>query len=287
MTKPIHTIKVNSFSEVESKFVDILEAFKKFGLVLIQGHKFSKKDQTKIAQLLGDVFEWNISSSSTKEEAEGMVNEMGGQSIEKNRDYIKEKDTYFLDWHIEQIYFTSPPLAGLWNMTKITCPPGHGNTRFADSNEIFNSLEKDEQEFLEKSIILWDKPANSEVGPFYTKAVEYHPATKIPIIRIETDKGCYILPTLYSLDGKAPTDKELDKFQELLKKIKSELYENENIRYEQEWKVEDFLIVDLFRMYHAVMGGFDYQERFMSIIVANANVPKNSSYNIKPEIQEY
>lgn len=284
MTKQIKTVEVSSFSDVIENLPEIIESFKNFGLVLIKGHTFSKEDHTKLTQLLGDVFGWNISSLSTEKELDVRYRTDGGQSIEINRDYNVEKDEYFLDWHIEQIYFISPPLAGLWHMTKLICPYGSGNTRFADSNEIFNLLDKDDQEFLKKLIILWDKPANSEVGPFYNKAVDKHPISEIPIIRIETDNGCYVLPTVYSVNGKSPTQEEENRFQSIFSRIKSELYDNEKIRYEQKWQEGDFLIVDFFRMYHAVMGGFRYKERTMSIVSVSSNATSNFSYNIKPEI---
>lgn len=285
MSKKINTVKVKSAEDAVKKINDIAELFEKYGVLVIRGHKFSLDEQFKIAQLLGDKYGWNVNSAA-EEQSMKSAHHVGGQSIDIERDYTVQKDEYMLDWHIEQTYFIYPPLGGLWCMEKLICPPGHGNTKFMDSNEIYNLLSKDEQDFLKNSIFIWDKPANSEIGPFYNKAIEPHPISGIPIIRIESDGGCYILPTLYSLAGKAPTEQQSDKFQEILSKIKNELYGNKKIEYVQQWKEGDFLIVDLFRMYHSVMGGFNYQERIMSMIVVSHCPEKNSSYNIKPEIQE-
>jgi alpha-ketoglutarate-dependent taurine dioxygenase len=283
MTKPIKTIEVSSALDAIKKLAEIIDSFKSYGLVLIKGHRFSYDEQADLAKRLGDVFEWNV-NSNIEEDGLKVASHVGGQSIDPDKEYNHYKDEYLLDWHIEQVYYVYSPLAGFWCMDKLTCPPGHGNTRFIDSNELFNLLSKEEQDFLSNSMILWDKSANDEVGPFYTKAVDAHPTTKIPIVRIETDGGCYILPTLYSFNGKQVTEEQEAQFQEILGKIKNELRNNETIRYEQEWAEGDFLIVDLFRMYHAVMGGFSYQERIMSMIVANADVEKNVSYNTKPEV---
>lgn len=277
-------IQVSSFLDAKSKLPELIENFKELGLFVLKGHNFTKEEHTELGKLLGDVFDWNVNSRADQDLIEQAFH-IGGQSIEEEKDYNVTKDQYILDWHIEQIYFVYPPRVGLWHMTKITCPPGHGNTRFVDSNELFNILNIDEQEFLFQSIVLWDKPANGEVGPFYTEAIKSHPVSGIPIIRIETDDGCYILPTLYSLNGKTPTPEEEEKFQKIFLKIKAELKTNESIRYEQQWEEGDFLIVDLFRMYHAVMGGFGYQERIMSLMNANGNIERNFSYNKKPEIQ--
>lgn len=285
MAKQIHKVKVTSAEEAVQKINYIAELFEKYGVLVIRGHKFSLDEQFKIARLLGDKYNWNINSDATEKLLESTFH-VGGQSIDIERNYNVEKDEYMLDWHIEQTYFIYPPLAGLWCMEKLTCPPGHGNTKFMDSNEIYNLLSKDEKDFLKDSIFIWDKPANSEVGPFYNKAIEPHPVSGIPIIRIESDGGCYILPTLYSIAGKRPTEEQSNKFQEIVSKLKTTLYGNEEIEYVQEWQEGDFLIVDLFRMYHSVMGGFKYQERIMSMVVASRCPEKNSSYTIKPEIQE-
>lgn len=285
MAKPIPTVEVKSAEEAVKKIENIAELFEKCGVLVIRGHKFSLDEQFKIAKLLGDKYSWNINSNANEKLLKSTFH-VGGQSIDLERDYSVEKDGYMLDWHIEQTYFVYPPLAGLWCMDKLICPPGHGNTKFMDSNEIYNLLSKDEQDFLKDSIFIWDKPANSEVGPFYNKAIELHPVSDIPIIRIESDGGCYILPTLYSLAGKRPTEEQFNKFQEIVSKLKNTLYSNQEIEYVQEWQEGDFLIVDLFRMYHAVMGGFKYQERIMSMVVASRCPEKNLSYTIKPEIQQ-
>lgn len=283
MSKPIKIIEVSSFLDAKSKLQELIDTFKELGLFVMRGHNFTKEEQLQLARLLGDVFKWNVKSSASDDLVEQAFH-IGGQSIEKDKEYNVKKDEYLLDWHIEQVYFVYPPLAGFWNMTKIICPPGHGNTRFVDSNELFNILNTEEQEFLAAAMVIWDKRANLEVGPFYTKAVDAHPVTGIPIIRIETDAGCHLLPTLYSLNGKSPTVEQETMFQSIISKIKAELYTNEEIRYEQEWRVGDFLIVDLFRMYHAVMGGFGYQERIMSVIFTNADIERNFSHTKKPEI---
>lgn len=285
MTRQISVIQITSAEDAVQKIEEIAQLFEKYGVLVIKGHKFLLNEQFKITQLLGDKYGWNINSASDKEL---MLNahHVGGQSIDIERDYSVKKDEYMLDYHIEQTFFVYPPLAGMWCMEKIICPPGHGNTKFVDSNEVYNLLSKEEQNFLKDSIFVWDKPAGGEVGPFYNKAIDFHPTSGLPIIRIETDGGCYITPTLYSLAGKAPTKKQSNKFAEIFSKIKNKLYDNKEIEYEHQWEDGDFLIVDLFRMYHAVMGGFKYQERIMSMIVVSNCPEVNSSYNIKPEIQK-
>jgi alpha-ketoglutarate-dependent taurine dioxygenase len=285
MARQIHTVRVTSAEEAVKKIDHIAELFEKYGVLVIKGHKFLVEEQFKIAKLLGDKYDWNVKSTAGEDLLQTAFH-VGGQSIEEDKDYSPTKDEYMLDYHIEQTYFIYPPVAGLWCMDKFLCPPGHGNTKFIDSNEIYNLLSKDEQDFLGQAVFVWDKPANSEIGPFYNKAIEPHPVTGIPIIRIESDGGCYILPTLYSISGKTPTEEQSNKFQEIVSKLKTILYSKEDMEYVQEWEEGDFLIVDLFRMYHAVMGGFNYQERIMAMIVTSYCPEKNASYNIKPELQE-
>lgn len=283
MTKQIKIFEVDSYEKAQGLLPEIESAFIDLGLVVFRGHQFTREEQKNLAKLLGDKFSWNVNSLADPHAVDNTLHD-GGQSIDPNIEYdLFSKDDYILDWHIEQVYYKSPPLAGLWNLEKLTCPLGHGNTRFVDSNELYGLFSREEQEFLSGSVVIWDKPAPGANGPFYTKVVESHPLSGIPILRVETDRGCYMYPTLYSLHGKSPTEEEITKLQELLIKLKTSLYKNEDIRYEQVWNQGDLLLVDFFRMYHAVMGGFKYLERLMGVMMINANIGYNSFYTEAPE----
>jgi alpha-ketoglutarate-dependent taurine dioxygenase len=292
MSKSPRCIEVSSYSEIIERLPEIADAFRSEGLALIRGHKFSKDEHIQVTKLLGDIFDWSACSESS-EDLFDLAYYVAGQSSDPNRAYDQfKKDSYFLDWHIEQVYLTSPPMAGIWYLEKFTGKAGSGETRFVDSSELYENLTESDKEFLNEVIVFWDKPTNSGEGPFYTKVVDQHRLINKPVLRIETDNGCYIKPTVYSVSGKAPSDEDHARFKSIVLLLKKELYENRSIRYEQIWQEGDFLVVDLFRMYHAVMGGFKFGERIMPSVGAtsrsidkhNVDTKADHLYTRVPEI---
>jgi alpha-ketoglutarate-dependent taurine dioxygenase len=284
MTKNLNALHVDSFADAISSVPLMVERFKESGIVLVQGHKFSEEEQMQVTRLLGDELDWHLHSEVDAHALE-QGSHHGGQSIDPDKEYNSGKNDYLLDWHIEQVYFTYPPMGGVWYMSHFSGPEGSGHTRFVDSAELFNLFSEEDKEFFRKSIVLWDKPCNEGAGPFYTQAVVTHPLINKEVLRIETDAGCRILPTLYSYDGRKPSEQEQAKFDLLLKTLKQELTDNISIRYEQNWREGDLILVDLFRMYHAVMGGFGYNERLMFLIVANSKYNEIGLHNIAPELR--
>lgn len=266
--RDVPSIKVASLDDALSKIDSIVDTFKTVGVLKLQGHSFNRKEQFKLACVMGDTFKWNFSCMQVGEPIPDEIVDynvfVGGHSDNPNNDTI-DKSSYVLDWHIEQVFYIDPFLAGFWNMFHVGFEdPDAGNTLFVDSNEIYNSLSEDEKDFLSKCVFIWDKPVGPKTGygPFYNKAIDVSPVDGKPIIRVETDGGCIISPSLYRFDGEEPSEEQSAQFNKLVsKKIKGKLQDDHSIRYVQKWQEGDLIIVDLFRMYHAVTGGFGYGER--------------------------
>jgi alpha-ketoglutarate-dependent taurine dioxygenase len=278
MAKDIYTLKPESYSRVVEAIPELVKTYKERGVFVIKGYNFSIEEHKNLARLLGDNLDWHINSSIEDSQFD-RVFAHGGHSDNPNREYNNDINDYVLDWHIEQVFYKCPPLAGIWCMKDITCAPGSGNTLFADSNEIYESLSDEDKEFLSGAIVSWDKPANNHVGPFYTKAIDKHPITSDPIIRVETDRGCYVMPALHSLNNRSATPDEVKRFKEIMSSIKTRLTGDHELRYVQQWEPGDIIVVDLFRMYHAVLGGFKYNERSMDLIVARSPFQCEDVYN--------
>lgn len=278
MSRDIYTLRASSYDQVVQNLPELVEAYKNQGILVIKGHNFSIEEHKNLARLFGDNLGWHINSSVDDAGMDKFFIH-GGHSDNPDREYNNGTDDYVLDWHIEQVYQKCPPLAGLWSMKEITCPPGNGNTLFADSSQIYESLSDEDKEFLLGAVVFWDKPANNCVGPYYTKAVDAHPVTSIPILRVETDQGCYVMPALYSLYNRPATDDEAKRFEELMATVKTRLKTDYDLRYVQQWERGDMIVVDLFRMYHAVLGGFAYNERLMDLIVAKSSSECGDIYN--------
>lgn len=260
MGKNIPTYYFSSSQEAIDALDQIAKTFEETGVLVLRGHSYTTEEQVSLVKKVGDIFGWNVSSDADQEVVESAIY-TGGHSEDSNRPYNLTKDQYVLDWHIEQVYYLYPILAGIWNMTKFAADKENGNTRFADSIEIFKSYSEEEQDFLTKSIVKWDKQSPLETGPYYTNVVEPHPISGEPVLRVETDQGCILYPELYAVDGKHATEEQKIKFSDLQDRLKVTLRNDESLRYSQEWEQGDLLFVDLFRMYHAVMGGYGFGER--------------------------
>lgn len=282
MSKQIKIYNFFSSSSAVDAANEIAEAYKQYGLVVLRGHSYTTEEQVEVAKALGDILDWNLCS-----EADDMVVNSsiypGGHSDNSEKEYNQSEEEYVLDWHIEQVYYLHPILAGIWNMTDFTAKKGHGNTRFVDSIEIFKSFSEEDQDFLSKSVVKWDKQSPQRTGPYYTNVVQSHPISGEPTLRVETDQGCIMYPELYAYNGQEATEEQKARFSELQGTLKDILNNDESMRYSQEWQQGDLLIVDLFRMYHAVMGGFVFGERKFTGIGIRPKVYDNTLY-VEPRL---
>ena len=275
--KILKTLELTSISDVINSISEIEDIFCEDGLLVIRGLNFSIDNQLLLAKTLGDIFSWNVSSNAPKSTIDTSIYQ-GGHSDQLDKEYNQTSEEYVLDWHIEQVYYINPILAGIWNMTTFTAPTGSGVTRFADSIEIYNLFSEEDRDFLSKSVVKWDKPTPHGTGPFYTKVVDTHPISGKSLLRVETDRGSYLMPELALYNGETPTIEQKDRLKSLLESLKNYLNTNLDIRYSQIWQEGDLLIVDLFRMYHSVMGGFSAGQRKFTGIGIRPEIYDNSMY---------
>lgn len=259
-------IEVSSLDEAISKLPEIIDIFNTTGLMVFRGYKFEPKEQLKLVSLVGDELGWNICTARIGPDPDEIKADQylfhAGGSDNPDRPVGTDAD-YTLDWHIEQVFYVYPVLAGTWNMYEFTADPTSGHTHFADSIELYNMLSKDDRDFLEKCVVKWDKAIGPVAGwgPYLTKVVDVHPNLHVPLLRVETDGGCIIRPSLHAYDGDAPTQEQTDRYESLYSWLKETLRHDLNIRYVQRWMQDDMVLVDLFRMYHAVTDGFGYGSR--------------------------
>jgi alpha-ketoglutarate-dependent taurine dioxygenase len=275
--KSLTVIEITSIEDAISKLPSVVSAFNSDGVLVLRGAELSLEDQILFTQNLGDIYSWNFASDAPQSTIDTSIYQ-GGHSDNPDKEYTQTNDEYVLDWHIEQVYYVHPILAGIWNMTTFTGPNGSGDTRFVDSIELYGLYSENDREFLANSIVVWDKPAPHGKGPFYTKVVDAHPVSGLPLLRVETDQGSYAMPKLHTYAGAPATEEQIARLDELLAMLKDNLNENTSIRYSQHWQQGDLLVVDLFRMYHAVMGGFSAGQRKFTGIGIRPKVYDNSMY---------
>jgi len=260
MGNPVPVVNLETYENFLSNIENIVDIYNDVGVVVLRGHNFSDEEHKNAARSLGGHLKWNMFHGA-EAHTESAFYDGGHSDLQDEKTYFLKQDEYLLDWHIEQVYYVKPILAGLWNMYHFSAPQGSGNTQFMDSCKLYELLADEDKELLSNSIIYWKKQSHTGSGPYYTRAVAPHPTANKPTIRVETDRGCEVPPLLYLLNNEEPSEAEKTKFNDVVEYIKLQLNSNKELLYVHEWEEGDLLVVDLFRMYHSVKGGFARGER--------------------------
>lgn len=232
----------------------VAEDFKGPGISVIRGLKFSIEEQIELVKALGDIIGWYPNSSSKDLLHKYLENHASNGGLKSS-----DPDQIILDWHLEHVDYDEyvPLIGGVWNMLKFQCDPEAGKTYFSDSCLAYEMFTKEEQDFLSKCYLTWYDVNGS--GPNYAPVVVSHWLSGNPLIRIEITKQ--VDTQLHKFDGRQPTDEEVHKFKELKNKFHDIIDNYEPHRIVHRWQEGDIVIPDLFRMGHAVTGGFDPSER--------------------------
>lgn len=246
----VNTIEFPGYEDIKNNFNKYKDIFLEKQIVAFRNANIDFDMQTKIMHLLGDNLGWfpNSENPESSDYIEDHHKHM-------NSNNITTKDSIMLGWHQEHIASESGPLvSGLWNMTLFDCDPDTGKTYFVDMSKFYNNLPIEDQLFLEKckaSVKIEDSLA------FYD-LVSLHWLTNEKVLRTYFDEE---IIELFEFDGREPLKIEKNKFNELSRHITSEVNFNENIRIQHIWQKGDLLITDLFKLSHAVSGGFNKNQR--------------------------
>lgn len=179
------------------------------------------------------------------------------------------KDDILLYWHTEHVGQDRSHAIGVWNMELFTCDRDSGKTYFVDMVDMYNNLTKEEQDFMDKSIIKFsygDKNINNNEEFIFPMSKEHW---------ITNEKGLRVIfgskPELTLFDNRTPTEEEVKIYQDLYEKIEHNATQNENIRMVLRWEQGYLAIPDLFKLAHSVTGGFDKEERRLRGLFALEN----------------
>jgi hypothetical protein len=136
----------------------------------------------------------------------------------------------------------------------------NGKTYFVNSKLLYEQLPDYLKSFLNKCVI-YDKEANAEAKPTHNM-IEKHWITGEPVIRTSfVYEVSNTNQSLYSVDGKDPSEEDFQTYAEGIDWLHDQLYYNTDIRIVHKWKQGDLVVPDMFLMYHAVTGGFSPNDR--------------------------
>lgn len=256
MPKIINPVLISSKKELKSRLKELLDIQKKDSIVAIRGLNLTEKEQLQLVRDLGDISGWYPNNS--EEFNHKYVENHGLNEAIKN----SNKDEIFLDWHLERVDYDDyiPIVTGVWNMRVFNCDPEAGKTYFIDSRKIFqSSFTEEEKNFLRECRAAWEEGQDTNKKTHRVNVIQKHWATNEEQIRVKINKS--LLVELETISGAVPTSEEVRKFNILIDRFSSEVYENQDFRLIYKWQKGDIVIPDLYSLAHAVTGGFLPEDR--------------------------
>lgn len=234
----------------------------------------NREDQQKIFYAFGDALGWYPNSDNPVE----LANYEETHHSHMNSGNTIDKDKPMLGWHLEHVLLKNDTFLGAsWCMNLFKCEPGAGYTYFIDMAKLHDSLSDDDKDFLSSTVASVEITKGDKTDLYENKVVQHHWVLGDKIIRL------HFMPnstSLKSIEGRTPTQDEETRFDSIINNIMTQVYENRDIVKVQEWQEGDMLILDMFKLAHAVGGGFKQNERQLDGIFGHLN-PNFSSQEPK------
>ena len=259
----IKIVEAPSFEVFVNNIEDYAKEFVSNGVIAYRNANFSKEQQYEIMQKIGDTLNWYPKTG---------YDYVGRTYYQENHERKYKKnwsrgsgEKILLAFHMEHTDYINPMVGATWNMYLFTGDSKNGRTAFVDTSEIYKKMSKDWQMFLSNCIEIIEKDTKVsdteyELKKYKIQCVENHWFDNKPTIRIDLDCPDNINGIEF-VDKKEVTKEDLLLFQEIKNFVFDEIIKNESVRLYHEWKQGDLVIVDLFKMAHAVYGGFFPNER--------------------------
>ena len=248
-------ITVTNLEEALSLSGEIISRFLEDGIVVLRGINLSEEEQVIFSRALGDEIGWlpNNSSNFKERYQENHASNLRKEEI--------TGDDIALPWHMEHVEYDTYAsiVAGVWNMYLYKADPENGKTYFFDSSKVYDGLQEEWKNFLQSCVSVWSKVDGQ--GPFYTDCVKKHWKTGQSVIRIDVTDTNTRLDLLHTVGGRAPTQEEQSLYTQIRDHFIKEIQTNEENRIVHRWQQGDLVIPDLFKMVHAVTGGFKSEDR--------------------------
>ena len=262
--RPIPTISVDSFESFVQGFPEYIELFKKQAIVVFRDFKFSREQQLEVTRLFGDHANW-YPNSSTPPEQFWSYEENHLLTMDKLDKHRIQKDELLIPWHLEQMGHGNPAIGATWNMEKFSCDGDKGNTLFANISDVYDLFSEEEALFLKKcKVVEFLNETLEQKEPVLHDAVEMCETSGRYALRLNAIlkyKDGRAIFLLHSFDNREPSNEENLRFEKLCWKFTENVHENEELHQFHAWQENDLIVVDLFLMAHAVLGGFKPSER--------------------------
>lgn len=233
----------------------------KDSVICFRNAHLTQDEQFDLAGRLGKLIGWSL----LNDKSEYIENHV------RKADIPSGPDDIIVEWHVEHTYYKNPIVASTWNMYNFKTDNNNGKTYFVDTGVVFEMLTEEEQQFLFNSVITEpDVIRESQLKNGFASAnlsfadsypiISPHWLTSKPIIRF-TILPNHLMVKLVSYQGDSPTSEQSAYFEKLIRKIEKIIWTNEDIRMVHRWQQGDLVIPDMFKLAHAVTGGFSHEDR--------------------------
>jgi alpha-ketoglutarate-dependent taurine dioxygenase len=224
-------------------------------ILVFRNANLSFEEQSDLHNQLGEKFGW----FTPKEDNEELSKYIEDHAT-NNRVGIANKDEIMLSWHIEHVYYDNKILAGTWNMLVFNIDNENGKTYFVDSEKIYSRMSDDWKDFLNRCTISAKDFGLEDIFENF-KPIQNHWITNNPLIRVRVAENRDGINNLVLFDGENPTKEQDEKFKDIVWWFSNEVINNEDIRMVHKWQKGDLVIPDMFKLAHAVTGGFNPEDR--------------------------
>lgn len=264
----INKIDFISIEDIKSNSDKYKNIYLKDKIIVFKNANLNKDQQTELMIFFGDLLGWfpNSIDSSPSDYIEDHHKHMVGNKY-------ASKDQLMLNWHTEHAQNEDDPHYGAtWRMEKFECPEDSGHTYFVDMTKMFQELKTEDQDFLSRCTTIldaiefkYDTGEKKEVRTIKEfSVIQNHPITNEKTIRLLLFAYDSKLNNLSKIDGRVPNQEEKNRYRELISWICKEVWTNTDIRMVLKWNEGDFAVPDLYKLAHAVSGGFVENQRTLS-----------------------
>jgi alpha-ketoglutarate-dependent taurine dioxygenase len=224
-------------------------------ILIFRNANLSFEQQSELHDALGKIFGW-----VTPKENDNQLSKYVEDHATNTKVGVATKDEIMLTWHIEHVYYDNPILAGTWNMLVFNIDNENGKTYFVDSEKVYLLMPQDYKDFLNKCIISAKDFGLEDVFTNFNP-IQKHWLTGKPIVRVRIAENRESINNLVSFDGEKPTKDQDEKFKDIVWWFSNQVMNNQDIRMVHKWQKGDLVIPDMFKLAHAVTGGFNPIDR--------------------------
>jgi hypothetical protein len=251
----IKTVDFPGINSILSNAQFYKDKFINESIIVFRNANLSFDEQSELHNTLGKIFGW-----FTPKESNDELSKYIEDHATNTRVGISTKDEVMLSWHIEHVYYDNPILAGTWNMLVFNIDNENGKTYFVDSEKVYLSMSQENKDFLDKCIISAKDFGLEDVFTNF-KPIQKHWLTGNPLVRVRIAENRESINNLVLFDGQEPTKDQDEKFKDIVWWFSNQVMNNEDIRMVHKWQKGDLVIPDMFKLAHAVTGGFDPIDR--------------------------